>query len=133
LKQDGYSFTAISNIPGLLYTGAMCVWKKDGVGDGNLLLLGTQNGGYQELRLDSGQPTSTLVPPGGQGLLSSISSVYRDTYNVTIAKHPVMHILQVPLTVSNANLSKDGQPLIYASTFKDGVWSLRDGTWNGEP
>jgi hypothetical protein len=129
LTYSASEFGSISDRNDLVYTGAMCTWKQNGTGTDKLLLLGTKNGGYIELALDTGgKPTSSLARPGGSP--SSLSDVYR--YEQTIAKHPVYHIIQVPIEVSNSNMSGDGQPLIFASTFKDGVWRLRDGRWNAE-
>jgi hypothetical protein len=138
LRQDGSSsFKMISSLQNVIYTGAMCVWEKyvNGIAQGvdkSLLLLGTQNGGYGELHLDDlGQPPSTLSGisiPGGLGLLSTL--IDKDTYNQTIAKHPVYHIRQIGPPVDST--LPYGQPLIFASTYKDGVWRLMNGRWNAQ-
>ncbi|MDR0313050.1 MAG: hypothetical protein LBI14_05590 [Treponema sp.] len=136
LKYSGTVFEPIST-GGPPYTGAMGTWKENGTGDDKLLLLGTKNG-YRELHLSgTGQPTSTLAEPGVSSP-SSLSDV--GTFRVTIAKHPVYHIIQVPTTVSDSSHWVGGQPLIFASTYINGVWSLKlslnngtwDVTWNGE-
>jgi hypothetical protein len=103
------------------YTGAICSWERD---TDTLLLLGVQgegnstNRGYREVTLDSsGVPTSGVRTPGDG--VSTVSN--RAKYQSSIGKHAVYSIRQVP-----------GNPVVFASTYKDGLWSLRNNEWNGE-
>jgi hypothetical protein len=106
------------------YTGAMCSWSPNGTGTPSLLLLGVGGGssdlGYREVALDTttGKPTSGAAIPGS----SSPSTVQnKPKYEASLGKHAVYSIRQVP-----------NSPVIFASTAKDGLWSLRNDRWNGE-
>jgi hypothetical protein len=134
---------------GVVFTGAMCVWKDYAVEDPvpswkpKLLLLGIQDEGsytthgYREVLIgDDGKPSSVVKIPGstaGTPIPSSVSN--EDKYEVSIGKHPVMSILQVPPDFIPEYASYDPtawEPPIFASTQKDGLWSYRDGQWNAE-
>ena len=110
-----------------------------------LLLLGirgegtSKNHGYRELDLNgfTGKPMVGIRRPGD----SEPTSIYNQPkYNASLGKHPVEAILQVPDISEggpldyNANVKKDPnwQPLIFASTSRNGVWSLRNDEWNAE-
>jgi hypothetical protein len=131
-------FLSLSGGP---YTGAMSSWYEYGSGgwasDPSLLLLGVIGSssarGYREVILDTtnGEPSGDAVIPG----ISSPSSVEKSVenkarYEAAIGKHAVFSILQVPSSVESP--PPGGKPVIFASTTKDGLWSLRDDKWNAE-
>jgi hypothetical protein len=100
-------------------TGAICSWN-DGVST-RLLLLGiigsSSTRGYREVDLDSSwKPTGGGRTPG-TGSPSTVQS--KPKYDAAIGKRPVYSIRQVPGS-------------IFASTYKDGLWSLRGDQWNAE-
>jgi hypothetical protein len=120
---------------GETYTGAMCSWRSYSSGTWGpetLLLLGIRSTsmthGYREIGLDplNGRPAGGAVIPGS-GSPSSVLS--RARYEAAVGKHAVFSILQVPQAVEPMPGS---QPVIFASTAKDGLWSLRNDQWNGE-
>ncbi|MCL2129760.1 MAG: hypothetical protein FWH35_05335, partial [Treponema sp.] len=110
-----------------------------------LLLLGirgegtSKNHGYRELDLNgfTGKPIVGIRRPGESEPTSIIN---QPKYNASLGKHPVEAILQVPDISEggpldyNASIKKDPnwQPLIFASTSRNGVWSLRNDEWNAE-
>jgi hypothetical protein len=123
---DSYSLGA----PEPYYTGAICSWtsKPSGTDPPELLLLGvrthSRTHGYREVLLDTtssgdkGKPTGGAVTPGS----GSLSTVVRgNRYQSSIEKHAVYSIFQVPKS-----------SVIFASTTKDGLWSLRNDQWNAE-
>jgi hypothetical protein len=127
-----YYFDHTSPIPtsvpslslGGMYTGAICSWKPVGAGSETLLLLGVRGSsmthGYREVTLIStGKPDGGVRTPGDTPSNSTVQNKAR--YQAAIGKHAVYSIRQVP-----------GSPVIFASTAKDGLWSLRNDQWNGE-
>jgi hypothetical protein len=140
LTYNGSRFNTISN-GGPAYTGAMCVWKKydeSGNATDKLLLLGIESSenydsGYRELTLgNDGKPKTSnqeAVPPGGES--SSIKPDDKSRYDASLARYNVYHILQVPEDVDP--VPTGSQPLVFASTTKNGVWVLnRAGEWNAQ-
>jgi len=134
--------TTIAEVPDVSFgdrpsTGALAVWRD---ADGPRLLLAgrqdrldysTDSGytyGYLELELDEGgiKAESNFVEPGKN---PSSSVADNERYVSTIGKYPVNHIFQTPAEI-------DPDMTLFASTHKNGVWSLRDrGTgsvWNAE-
>jgi hypothetical protein len=131
----------LNNVPsyslGGNYTGAISSWKTYSNGtwatEPSLLLLGvtattsTWSLGYREVILENdGKPVNGVRSPGGVGT-STVQN--RSRYEAAIGKHAVFSILQVPQTVES---TPNGQPVIFASTAKDGLWSLKGDQWNGE-
>jgi hypothetical protein len=106
-------------------TGALAVWTS---GSHNLLLVGRKDTsysarsgytyGYTEIQFDSnGRIIGTFREPAT--LLPS--TVFdRARYISSIGTNPVNHLFQ----------ARDGT--VFASTQKNGVWSLRLGQWNAE-
>jgi hypothetical protein len=112
------------------YTGAMSPWSPDGTGTKELLLLGvigsSMTRGYREVTLTiRGAPSGSVATPGSTST-SSVGNKAR--YEAAIGKHAVYSILQVPNTVEILS----GKPVIFASTYKNGLWSLRGDEWNAE-
>jgi hypothetical protein len=120
------------------YTGAMSPWYyyHGGTWDTtpSLLLLGFRGTGrthgYREVSLDTttGKPGSVAATPGGGPPGSSVDR--RNRYQSSIEKHAVYSILQVPKLIQPS--PPGGQPVIFASTAKDGLWSLKNDQWNAE-
>ncbi|MDR1057921.1 MAG: hypothetical protein LBL43_00060 [Treponema sp.] len=150
---EGTEFKTIrtAGVNGL--TGAMAVWTDpDGTGE-KLLLLGAQGNttslthGYREVYLDlsdsslpGGLGGVTIDSNNGYGTLSlskpgvsaPSSVVVGETakYDASIGTHPVLTILQVPSSVEPPPPGSD--PLIFAGTSKNGLWSYRTEQWNAE-
>jgi hypothetical protein len=107
------------SVGGDYYTGAMGGWSPSGApGSETHLLLGvySSTAGYREVGLDSDGK------PGGGATLPSATVRDMAKYQASIEKHPVYSIRQVP-----------GEPsVIFATTYKDGLWSLRGDEWNAE-
>jgi hypothetical protein len=128
--QSSLSISSPVSLGDQYYTGAMCFWtsKPSGTDPPELLLLGFRGTGrthgYREIRLDStsgdeGKPIGGAATPGGGPPGSSVNN--RNRYQSSIEKHAVYSILQVPKS-----------SVIFASTAKDGLWSLRNDQWNAE-
>jgi hypothetical protein len=137
------SVPTAGNVPfyllGETYSGAMCSWRSYSNGiwgpSPSLLLLGIRSTssthGYREVILNTsagyeGQPIGGAVIPGS---ISPSSVQSRPKYESSIGKHAVFSILQVPDIVQS---TPTWQPVIFASTTKDGLWSLRLDQWNAE-
>jgi hypothetical protein len=106
------------------YTGAICFWQQWNGSSwvDSLLLLGVKDSstmyGYREVTLDAtGNPVGSAEIPGGSP--STVQN--RARYEAALRKHAVFSIRQVP-----------NSPVIFASTQKDGLWSLRNDQWNAE-
>jgi hypothetical protein len=117
---------------GAASTGAMCSWNVTGNSSdpSTLLLVGvlgstTSNSttrGYREVPLDTagtGEPTGNAKLPGS-GSATTVTKTAK--YTNSIGKHSIYSIRQAP-----------NSSVIFASTYKDGLWALRDDEWNGEP
>jgi hypothetical protein len=128
------------------FTGAMAVWNQynpDSTPEWKpaLLLLGVRGSsyshGYRELVLENEKPTDAFYTPGTH-TVTSVKS--KSKYDASIGKHPVQFILQLPKDVFANNVYRDPadpdnegwEPLIFASTSRNGLWSYRNGTWNAE-
>jgi hypothetical protein len=127
----------------------MCIWQKyengaPKIGE-SLLLLGIEgsgnyDNGYWELKLGSdGKPLTpvTLAKPGTDTDTNDTSSVKPDkksSYEASLARYHVYHILQLPPNVDPPDPAKENwQPFIFASTTQNGVWVLdRSGGWNAQ-
>jgi hypothetical protein len=125
-SNDGGSYSL--GTPEPYYTGAMSSWNPSGLDTDppQLLLLGvrtqSRTNGYREVLLDtsgSGKPVGNAATPGS-GSPSTVSAAHKNRYESSIAKHAVFSIFQV-----------SGSP-VFASTTKDGLWSLRNDEWNAE-
>jgi hypothetical protein len=107
---------------GGIYTGAMATYTQPGETNPSLLLLGVYSSpyGYREVSLDNtGKPSGGAQTPGS-GAGSSIKD--KAKYEASIAKHAVYSICQVSTS----------PPIIFASTYQNGLWSLRGDEWNAE-
>jgi hypothetical protein len=136
------TFQSISS-RGPTYTGAMSVWKEyeNGEKTGKSLLLlgiegkGNYNNGYRELTLGSdGKPIPSSPAIPGTGNPSSLKPDDKRRYEASLARYNVYYILQVPIDIDPREDSTGWQPLVFASTSKNGVWVLNrvDG-WNAVP
>jgi hypothetical protein len=104
------------------FTGALAVYTRPDFPDKPILLLGARSGvyemGYREMRLYEGIDFS-LHSPGGLAPFSTVLN--RERYSATLAKSAVNSLMQV-----------SGEPVVFASTQKDGLWACRGNEWNAE-
>jgi hypothetical protein len=129
----------------VIFTGGLGIWKQNINPNANadLLLLGIRGGdtstthGYREIKLNNGELNTGslgLRLPGQpeSGDPTSVGDAGYAKYNASIGTHPVHSILQVPQAV-NPNWEEDEEPVIFAGTSIDGLWSYRNNEWNAEP
>jgi hypothetical protein len=86
-----------------------------------LLLLGTHSDGYLEVDINSSGDLSNL-----RGPRFSIPNGSSGEYDSMLADEAVNH-----LYVLN-EISENTDPVIFASTYREGLWSYRNGEWNYE-
>ncbi|MCL2805501.1 MAG: hypothetical protein FWD26_06150 [Treponema sp.] len=122
-----------------LASGAIATWEKKDEPDSKVLLVGRQDKeystssgytyGYMELELDI---TGSLIPGAkfkepGKSPPTTIPD--NDTYASSLGIIPISHLFQVPQSV-------DDNMTLFASTYNNGVWSVRirsgDTIWNAE-
>jgi hypothetical protein len=99
-------------------------WPKPATSPSDLLLLGTHGSGYMEVAVDGSGGLSNLKGPGGPA--SSIPHGNTNEYS-SMLDDEVINFLYV-LTETSANTD----PVIFASTYREGLWSYRNGEWNYE-
>jgi hypothetical protein len=152
---EGTKFKTIRTAGASNLTGAMGIWREPN-GTRTLLLLGAQGNttslthGYREVSLkgadatgglgnvmtvDEEYGTLTLMKPGaGRSEDWGPSTTDNEAkYEASIGIHPVLTILQTPENVEPPpQESDDWEPVIFAGTSKNGLWSYRNKQWNAE-
>ncbi len=104
--------------------------------DGYTMMIGYEstsdsyNFGYREIALDSttGElPSSIYINTPGSFTTSSVaySNKSQAEYTASLGKHIVQSIIQTPDSI-------DPKRTLFASTYKEGVWSYRIKEWNAE-
>ncbi|MDR1618191.1 MAG: hypothetical protein LBS06_03980 [Treponema sp.] len=123
-------------------TGALATYKRPGVSDTELLLVGIQgdsgssNYGYREINLVSGDLPASIISyfpgssgPSGSSRISSITDGNSSRYESTLGDRPVYYLYQTPENV-------DDLMTLFAATATDGLFSYREREegwhWNAE-
>jgi hypothetical protein len=99
-------------------------WPKVGTSPSDLLLLGTHGSGYFEVSVDSSGTLTNLKAPGGAA--SSIPHGNTNEYSAMLDEEAINYLYVL------TELSGNGDPVIFASTHREGLWSYRNGEWNYE-
>ena len=133
------------------FTGAICIWKQYDPDiplpadkwKPSLLLLGvygersSTTHGYREILLNEEAKPTGVLRKTGNDIPSSVKMENEAKYNANLGTHPVEHIIQIPEGVMDypdmEMAENEGwEPLMFASTSREGLWSYRDGVWNAE-
>jgi hypothetical protein len=98
----------------------------------DLLLVGvtgdeTYEYGYFEIVINDNKLSNSHAPGSEYAALGTSISCDNGTYEATLETKPINSIMQAPDTDAGT-----GEPIIFASTQKDGVYSYRGGQWNAE-
>ncbi|GAB1481594.1 hypothetical protein MASR2M78_04090 [Treponema sp.] len=126
IKKSGSTNFDIATFSNNLFTGALAVYE---AGTDDILLLGvdidgeTYTFGYREMVLPGGAlpPGSPTLKKPGEGSPTTVTDTAQ--YASSLGKKPVTNLHQFDAT---------GKNLLFASTWKDGLWSYRGGEWNAE-
>ena len=84
--------------------------------------------GYREIHLNNNGSFGGIglnVPGSFDGSSIPYSNTSQAEYNSSLGKHIVQSIIQTPDTI-------DSNMTLFASTYKEGLWSYRNGEWNAE-
>ncbi|GAB6392867.1 MAG: hypothetical protein MdMp014T_2240 [Treponematales bacterium] len=119
---------------GYTATGGLEVWTNPAGGNGLLLVgvIGSDSSGthgYREVLLSGGNLSASFsVQSPGDSSPTSVSNEAK--YDASMATHPALSLIQVPAEVEAA--ASGAEPVIFAGTPKNGLWSYRNGEWNAE-
>ncbi|MDR1374472.1 MAG: hypothetical protein LBJ24_05815 [Treponema sp.] len=96
-------------------------WPKPASSPSDLLLLGTHGSGYREVSIDaSGNLVSISTPRW------SIPHGSTSEYNAMLDDETINYLCVL------SEISANADPVIFASTQREGLWSYRNGEWNYE-
>lgn len=114
------------------FNGALALAE---LGQDDILMIGYESGtdiynfGYREIVLADGKLPDTIsgLQMPGTGSVSSINISDKSTseYKSSLGKHIIQSIIRTPPSI-------DSSEILFASTYKEGLWSYRDQVWNAE-
>ncbi|MDR1787388.1 MAG: hypothetical protein LBR16_02935 [Treponema sp.] len=137
---SGGNFTSVCTMSGYYGAGGFAVWQQFDASTQNLLLVGILGSdtatthGYREVTLaaDGQLPDSPSVNAPGGTTPTTVSNQAK--YDAGMGTHPALSLIQVPESVEAAISLQPTpkEPVIFAGTPKNGLWSYRAGEWNAE-